>query len=191
MKTNILIFKVVLIEIIAIVAFFTLNNKYHFFVSVSSGCEYVLRGFSLSKRDRLREIVGTYWCNWKDAGKDTTNCILDFENIMPFEWDTLMYFRYELDAPGNGKDLEEYVNTRYPVAKKYYSVTRLHFLRGGKIIHDVNLYMMSDDAKGVYFCTQKNFIKRGRKDAKFHLIRDERFFPLRVIDEEYVERFYF
>ncbi|MBE6269238.1 MAG: hypothetical protein E7092_09705 [Bacteroidales bacterium] len=157
----------------------------------SSGYEYLLRGLSLSKRDKLSEIVGTYWYNWKSEGRDTANCILDFENIMPFEWDTLMYFRYELDSPGNGKELEEYVNTRYPEAKRYYSVTRLHFLRGGKIVHDVNLYMMSDDAKGVYFCTRKNFIKRGRKDAIFHLIKDDKFYPLRVISEEYVEPFNF
>lgn len=157
----------------------------------SSGYEYLLRSLSLSKRDKLSEIVGAYWYDWKTEGKDTTNCVLDFENIMPFEWDSLMYFRYELDAPRNGEELEEYVNTRYPEAKKYYSVTRLHFLRRGKIIHDVNLYMMSDDAIGVYFCTRKSFIKRGRKDAKFRLVKDGRFYPLRVIDEEYVEPFNF
>ena len=157
----------------------------------SSGYEYLLRSLSLSKRDKLSEIVGAYWYDWKTEGKDTTNCVLDFENIMPFEWDSLIYFRYELDAPRNGEELEEYVNTRYPDAKKYYSVTRLHFLRRGKIIHDVNLYMMSDDAIGVYFCTRKNFIKCGRKDAKFRLVKDGRFYPLRVIDEEYVEPFNF
>lgn len=176
MKTNILIFKVVLIEIVAIVAFVALNNKYHFFDS---------------DKERLDRIVGTYWYDWKDAGKDTTNCILDFENIMPFEWDTLVYINDLIHPAESNKEFNEYIDAHYSEARKKDYILRLNFLRDGEIVHDVNLFMVSDDAKGVYFCTQKNFIKRGRKDAKFHLIRDERFFPLRVIDEEYVEPFNF
>ena len=89
----------------------------------------------------------------------------------------------------NGKETKKLTAESDEWKKDY--ILRLNFLRDGEIVHDVNLFMVSDDAKGVYFCTQKNFIKRGRKDAKFHLIRDERFFPLRVIDEEYVEPFNF
>jgi hypothetical protein len=46
--------------------------------------------------------------------------------------------------------------------------------------------MASDWAKGVYFCTDKDFIKRGRKDAKFHLIRDDKFLVIRDMTEEFV-----
>ena len=171
MKTNILIFKVVLIEIVAIVAFVALNNKYHFFDS---------------DKERLDRIVGTYWYDWKNAGKDTTNCILDFENIMPFEWDTLVYVDHVFTPVEPNKEFDEYIDTRYPEARVNDFILRLHFLRKGKIVHDVNLYMVSDDAKGAYFRTHKYFIKRGRKDAKFHLVRDCNFFVIRDMTEELV-----
>ena len=103
MKTNILIFKVVLIEIVAIVAFVALNNKYHFFDS---------------DKERLDRIVGTYWYDWKNAGKDTTNCILDFENIMPFEWDTLVYINDLIHPAESNKEFNEYIDAHYSEARK-------------------------------------------------------------------------
>ena len=171
MKTNILIFKVVLIEIVAIVAFVALNNKFHFFDS---------------DKERLDRIVGTYWYDWKDAGKDTTNCILDFENIMPFEWDTLVYINDLIHPAESNKEFNEYIDAHYSEARKKDYILRLNFLREGEIVHDVNLFMVSDDAKGAYFRTHKYFIKRGRKDAKFHLMRDCNFFVIRDMTEEFV-----
>ena len=62
----------------------------------------------------------------------------------------------------------------------------LHFLHKGKVVHKVNLYMMSDDAKGFFLCTEKDFIKRARGDAKFHLVKDGKFFVVRDTAENFV-----
>ena len=43
-----------------------------------------------------------------------------------------------------------------------------------------------DDAKGFFLCTEKDFIKRARGDAKFHLVKDGKFFVVRDITEHFV-----
>lgn len=168
-----------------------------------------------TEKDKLDNIVGEYWEEWKAINKDTTCCVLDFDNIMPFEWDTLVYFYYintknnyinpelveeykRLYGPDyeeiyrkrngyrNSQELEEYMSIHNLEELKIYNPERLHFLKNGKIIHSVNLFMASDWAKGVYFCTDNHFIKRGRKDAKFHLIKDYQFLVIRDMTEEFV-----
>lgn len=121
----------------------------------------------------------------KSAGNDTLNCIVDFDKIMPFEWDTLVYIKYDSYSGNSSDELEEYLNF-YFGNKKRRSVNGLHFLHKGKVVHKVNLYMMSDDAKGFFLCTEKDFIKRARSDAKFHLIRDSIFFVVRDTTENFV-----
>ena len=147
--------------------------------------EYILRAFSMSNKDKLDHVVGEYWKDWKSAGNDTLNCIVDFDKIMPFEWDTLVYIKYDSYSGNSSDELEEYLNF-YFGNKKRRSVNGLHFLHKGKVVHKVNLYMMSDDAKGFFLCTEKDFIKRARSDAKFHLIRDSRFFVVRDTAENFV-----
>ncbi len=151
---------------------------------VSAAPEYILRGFSISKKDKLDRAVGEYWCDWKAAGKDTVNCIADFDKIMPFEWDTLVYIRYDFYS-NNSDELEEYLKS-YFRNKKRRNANKLHLLHKGKLVHEVELYMMSDDAKGFFLCTKKDFIMRARDDAKFHLIKDGKFFVVRDTTENFV-----
>ena len=138
-----------------------------------------------SEKDQLDNIVGKYWEEWKAVNRDTTCCVLDFDSIMPFEWDTLVYF--DCAYPYEDKEnVKEYMRIHNLEDQRKYNPEDLHFLKDGKIVHIVDLYMASDWAKGVYFCTDKEFIKRGRKDAKFHLIRDDKFLVIRDMTEEFV-----
>jgi hypothetical protein len=79
----------------------------------------------------------------------------------------------------------DYMNRYFPDDQEH-SATELHFLRNDRVVHKVNLYMISDDAKGVFFCTKKDIIKRSRSDAKFHLEKDYKFFVIRDTTEEFV-----
>ncbi len=164
-------------------------NFKEFCVSVSeiasAAPEYILRGLSISKKDKLDRAVGEYWYDWKAAGKDTVNCIVDFDKIMPFEWDTLVYIKYDFYSGNNSDELEEYLKF-YFGNKKRRSANKLHLLHKGKIVHEVELFMMSDDAKGFFLCTKKDFIKRARGDAKFHLVKDGKFFVVRDTTENFV-----
>lgn len=164
-------------------------NFKEFCVSVSeiasAAPEYILRGFSISKKDKLDRAVGEYWHDWKVAGKNTVNCIVDFDKIMPFEWDTLVYIRYDFYSNNSSDELEGYLNS-YFRNKKRRNANKLHLLHKGKLVHEVELYMMSDDAKGFFLCTKKDFIVRARDDAKFHLVKDGKFFVVRDTTETFV-----
>ena len=72
--------------------------------------EYILKAFSISKKDKLDHAMGEYWYEWKAAGNDTENCIVDFDKIMPFEWDTLVYIKYDFYSSNSSDELEEYLN---------------------------------------------------------------------------------
>ena len=147
--------------------------------------EYILKAFSISKKDKLDHAMGEYWYEWKAAGNDTENCIVDFDKIMPFELDTLVYIKYDFYSSNSSDELEEYIDF-YFGKKKRHNVNKLHLLHKGKLVHEVELFMMSDDAKGFFLCTEKDFIKRARGDAKFHLVKDGKFFVVRDTTENFV-----
>ena len=124
-----------------------------------------------SKKERLDRMVGAHWDKWKSEGKDTTMCFVDFTEIIPVEWDTMVYIdfhpRYDKE-----KDFVSYMNDRYSVINekaKGYPIERLHFWKDGKLVYEISLLMASDDEKGVLFDTRSNFIVRPRNDAKFRI----------------------
>ena len=47
-----------------------------------------------SNKEKLDKLVAAHWEKWKAEGKDITMCIVDFAEIMPFEWDTMVYVKY-------------------------------------------------------------------------------------------------
>ena len=76
-------------------------------------------------------------------------------------------------------------NQYWNVREKKYEEEGIHFWKDGKLVHEVSLFMASDDEKGVIFCTYKYLIKRGRNDAKFQMQKDSRFSALRDMTEEF------
>lgn len=134
-------------------------------------------------KERLDRTILDYWNNYKNAGKDTTHCILYFTEIMPFEWDTLIYIDNHVLY-----DIQK-ENKLYDYVKKYnisYGFEGLLMLNAGKIVFLVDLKMDSDNEKGTFFCTKKNIIERTRNDAKFHLQKEGCFFVVRDTAEGYV-----
>ena len=138
-----------------------------------------------SNKEKLDKLVAAHWEKWKAEGKDTTMCIVDFAEIMPFEWDTMVYLDYH-SYSREEDDVKEYMNNQYwNVREKKYEEEGIHFWKDGKLVHEVSLFMASDDEKGVIFCTCKYLIKRGRNDAKFQMQKDSRFSALRDMTEEF------
>ena len=138
-----------------------------------------------SNKDKLDKLVAAHWEEWKAEGKDITMCIVDFAEIMPFEWDTMVYVKYNRYSKKKD-DVKEYMNNQYwNVREKKYEEEGIHFWKDGKLVHEVSLFMASDDEKGVIFCTYKHLIKIGRNDAKFQMQKDSRFSALRDMTEEF------
>ncbi len=146
----------------------------------------------MPNKERLDRTILDYWNNYKNAGKDTTHCILYFTEIMPFEWDTLIYIDnhvlYDIQKENKLYDIQK-ENKLYDYVKKYnisYGFEGLLMLNAGKIVFLVDLKMDSDNEKGTFFCTKKNIIERTRNDAKFHVQKEGCFFVVRDTAEGYV-----
>ena len=146
----------------------------------------------MPNKERLDRTILDYWNNYKNAGKDTTLCILYFTEIMPFEWDTLIYIDnhvlYDIQKENKLYDIQK-ENKLYDYVKKYnisYGFEGLLMLNAGKIVFLVDLKMDSDNEKGTFFCTKKNIIERTRNDAKFHVQKEGCFFVVRDTAEGYV-----
>lgn len=139
-----------------------------------------------SNKEKLDRSVTAHWEKWKAEGKDTTMCIVDFAEIMPFEWDTMVYAWYYHD--NDTKGFEEYMNNQYWVENEKCrgnSEEKIHFWENGRLAYVLDLNMASDKEKGVIFCTDNNFIKRGRNDAKFHVKKNGKYYIIRDMTEEY------
>lgn len=156
-------------------------KKYLLFVFSTAmlicSCEHLFE----SEKERLDRMVGAHWDKWKSEGKDTTMCFVDFTEVIPVEWDTMVYIdfhpRYDKE-----KDFVSYMNDRYLVINekaKGYPIERLHFWKDSKLIYEISLLMASDDEKGVLFDTRSNFIVRPRNDAKFRLKKVGKYYKIR------------
>ena len=141
-----------------------------------------------SNKDKLDKLVAAHWEKWKAEGKDTTMCIVDFAEIMPFEWDTMVYVKYNRYSKKKD-DVKEYMNNQYwNVREKKYEEEGIHFWKDGKLVHEVSLFMASDDEKGAIICTFDN-LKIFRKDeAKFQVQKKGRFYGLRDMNEHFKYR---
>jgi hypothetical protein len=69
-------------------------------------------GLFESNKEKLDKLVAAHWEEWKAEGKDTTMCIVDFAEIMPFEWDTMVYLDYH-SYSREEDDVKEYMNNQY------------------------------------------------------------------------------
>lgn len=144
---------------------------------------YFLQTFSLTEKDKLDKALADYYSSWKASGKDSTECVIDFAEIVPFEWDTICYFWYSTSFEDNEEqELKDYA--------KEHNIQRdcecLHFLKGKNVVFVVNLELNSEKERGVLFCTDKNIIKRARGDAKFHVRKLDCFYIIRDMTEEFM-----
>lgn len=147
-------------------------------------CEHLFE----SNKEKLDRLVGTYWDKWKSDGKDTAMCVVDFAEVVPIDWDTMVYIDYDRYYDSNKKGLADYME-RYWVENedsRGYPEDGLHFWENGRLVYEISLWMASEDEKGVFFCTKNQFIVRGRNDARFHVKKKGRFYIVRDLSEGFI-----
>ena len=160
--------------------------SFDYFKDFSKGViHYVLKTFSLTKKDRLDSVVGKHWNDWTVTGKDSTKYVIDFAEIMPFEWDSLIYLNSSSNFNNNSDKLKKYINDYDLIDLHEYVFEGLHFLKEGEIVYEIDLFMASDDENGVCFCTHKDIIKRSRNNAKFHIVKKGAFYVVLDMTEEH------
>ena len=155
-----------------------------FFLSLLllSSCRFRFREYRHEyNRDDLTALLCDYWNSWKSSGKDTTQCIIDFAEVLPFDWDTLAYYDFSglRDTDEDDKFLARY-------GERVTGFASCLFVKDSVKVECVDFIMASDESHGAYVLTKKRFVKLGRDDSKFHLERAGRYYVLRFIDEEYI-----
>ena len=135
-----------------------------------------------SRKERLDRLVGAHWEAWKAEGKDTTMCFVDIAKVVPIEWDTIVYVRYDRFLNYKNDDVINYMNNRYWQEKeKYrgYEEESLHFWKNGRVVYEISLWLDSENERGVCVYDKNDFLVRDRKDAKFHMEKVDQFYILR------------
>ena len=135
-----------------------------------------------SRKERLDRLVGAHWEAWKADGKDTTMCFVDIAKVVPIEWDTIVYVRYDRFLNYKNDDVINYMNNRYWQEKeKYrgYEEESLHFWKNGRVVYEISLWLDSENERGVCVYDKNDFLVRDRKDAKFHMEKVDQFYILR------------
>ena len=135
-----------------------------------------------SRKERLDRLVGAHWEAWKTDGKDTTMCFVDIAKVVPIEWDTIVYVRYDRFLDYKNDDVINYMNNRYwpeNERMKEYPEESLHFWKNGRLVYKISLWLDSENERGVCVYDKNDFLVRDRKDAKFHMEKVEQFYILR------------
>lgn len=148
--------------------------------------QYFLKTFSLTNKDKIDRTFTTHWETFKPYNKDSAIRIVNFTEIIPFDWDSLIYINYKYSSfeDRNSNELKAYMHS-YQLENNN-NKEWLYFIKNSKIVYDINLFMASDNEKGIFFCTNKDIIKRVRNNAKFHVKKKNRFFIIRDMTETYV-----
>lgn len=136
--------------------------------------------FSYDKEE-LDIAVARWWNEWKATHpNDSVYCVVDFAQIVPFVWDTLVYVDYRVKEQ-NSIEAKRYGASYNPDTN--FGLTEVHFLNKGKVVAVIEQLLASDSENGTLFCTNCDFIKRGRDEAKFHLLWVEPYFLVKNISE--------
>ncbi|MDR1005277.1 MAG: hypothetical protein LBL74_00235 [Bacteroidales bacterium] len=125
--------------------------------------------FMFSCSDNIENIVLTE-CN--KCEKDT-NCIIDFANLMNFEWDTMCYYSMGSSLEEINKDLGFELEGFIDVCD------RVIFLNKKKVIYQYRFpYRPSNPPEGVIFLTDLNKFRVSKSDAKFEVTKEGKAFYL-------------
>ena len=145
-----------------------------------------------SRKHKLDRLVGAHWDTWKVEGKDTTMCIVDIANVVPIEWDTVVYVLYDKFLDYKNDDVINYMNNCYwPQKEKYRGREEesLHFWKNGKLVYKISLWIDPENEKGVCVYARNNFLVRDRSNARFHLEKVDCLYILRdQFEREYSSR---
>ena len=141
-----------------------------------------------SPKDEFDSLVSAHWDAWKAEGKDTTMCIVDIANVVPIEWDTMVYVLYS--GSKDSEIIKDYVKNRYwPECEKARgsSTEGLHFWKNGKLVYKISLWYDGDDGSCACVYVKNDFIVRDRGNAKLRLERDGRYYILRDLPQGYLD----
>ena len=126
----------------------------------------------------LDKVVSKAW----EKCKNNTSCIVDFADLMTFEWDTMCFYSV-------GYSLEEINENLGFELREWRDVgDRVIFLNKGKVVYHQEWFPTpSKPPKGTRFVAEYPItvdrfkFKIGKPEAKFEVIKNDKAFYLRSI----------
>lgn len=118
---------------------------------------------SCSNRNDIDSIVAKQWeqCN------KNLNCVVDFSNVMGFEWDTMCFY-----SVGNSlDDIEKDLGFVY---EQWTDIgDRVIFLHKGKIVYQKDWFPTVDKpVEGIVFLTDLKKFRITKSNAKFKIKKE-------------------
>lgn len=118
----------------------------------------ILCSFMLSCSNSVDYKISKEW----NKCKEESNCIIDFANVMNFEWDTMCYYSVANSLEDINEDLGFKLN------KYKYTGDRLIFLNKGRFVYQYEFsYLPSKSPEGVFILTDLDKFRVSKSDAKF------------------------
>ena len=116
-----------------------------------------------TNRNDFDSIVSNEW----EKCKGTTNCTIDFANLLSFKWDTMFFYSGACSLEDINKDLgfglKEFTDTG----------DRVIFLNKGKVVYQKEWYTKpSEPPVGTIFETDLKKFKVSKSDAKFRITKE-------------------
>jgi hypothetical protein len=109
---------------------------------------------------------------WKKCNKDE-NCIIDFSNSMPFEWDTMYYYSGVNSLEDINKDLGFELKDFTDIGD------RVFFVKGNKVVYQKEWFSNPSEPKeGTIFIPEQNKFRINKSNAKFKIKKKDKVFYL-------------
>jgi|688.fasta_scaffold289601_2 hypothetical protein len=109
---------------------------------------------------------------WEKCIEDK-NCIVDFSNIMSFEWDTMCYYSGANSLEDINKDLGFEL-------KEFTDIgDRVLFIKDSKVVYQKEWFPNpSEPTEGTIFVTEQNKFRVNKSNAKFRINKKDKSFYL-------------
>ncbi len=152
------------------------NKRKNAIVLVLFAALFAACGILESRKPYIDTVVENHWKGWVADGKHSLNCTIDFAEAINFDWDTMLYFSGHVFLKKRLHEYREIVGYSNLLAK-HSSDEQLLFLCGDSVVYRMEFFPEFDFdmevvPKGARFCTKKLYMKLGRENAKFHLVKN-------------------
>lgn len=127
---------------------------------------------SCSNKNDFDSIVSNEW----DKCNVSSNCTIDFEYLMNFEWDTMCFY-------SGANSLEDINSDLGFELKKFTDIgDRVIFLKKGKMVYQKEwFYKPSKPREGTVFVTDLKRFRVSKLEAKFEIKKEGRVFFLKKL----------
>lgn len=144
---------------------------------------YWLESYIDSIACRFERITRSYWEEWMSQEKNNTQCVIDFSEVMDFEWDTMVYYSGDVDGYYELPPSEQ-IDLGFRLTPRHDRNECVRYMLRDSCVKEFYLpeYRI-EPPYGVLFLIDKPYMKLPRENTAFHLIKDGDYFKVKHINK--------